>query len=75
MPTCWVVAWTSRSSRCENGRGEFYNQELHAGQAVYARFVWSSITPTSCRWEQALSADGGRSWETNWIMEMTRWER
>ena len=31
--------------------------------------------PPACRWEQALSPDGGKTWETNWIMEMTRWER
>jgi hypothetical protein len=29
-------------------------------------------TPDSCRWEQAYSADGGKTWETNWIMEFTR---
>ena len=28
-------------------------------------------TPTP-RWEQAFSADGGKTWETNWVMEMTR---
>ena len=42
------------------------------GQAVYARFIWSDITATACRWEQALSADGGQTWETNWIMDFTR---
>ncbi len=33
---------------------------------------WSDITPTLARWEQAFSPDGGKSWETNWIMEFTR---
>jgi hypothetical protein len=36
------------------------------------RFVWSGITDTAARWEQAFSADEGRTWETNWIMTMTR---
>ncbi|MFN8515037.1 MAG: hypothetical protein U0841_21120 [Chloroflexia bacterium] len=54
------------------GRGEFYAQEQHEGRQVLSRFIWSAITPTSCRWEQALSPDGGKSWETNWIMEFTR---
>lgn len=56
----------------KNGVGEFYAHETHKGQHVYSRFIWSKITPTSVRWEQALSADGGKTWETNWIMESTR---
>jgi hypothetical protein len=77
----WSLYWgTSRSMVLDNpmigefrdGRGEFFGQEFHEGRAVYARFIWSNITPASCRWEQALSEDGGRTWETNWIMEFTR---
>ncbi|HEU4782742.1 MAG TPA: hypothetical protein VFS83_05325 [Ktedonobacterales bacterium] len=54
------------------GRGEFYAQEPFEGKQVFTRLIWSDITPTSIRWEQAFSADGGRTWETNWIMELTR---
>jgi hypothetical protein len=54
------------------GRGEFYSQEVFEGKHIFNRFIWSDITPTSCRWEQAFSADGGKTWETNWIMELTR---
>jgi hypothetical protein len=56
----------------ENGRGEFYDQELFEGRSIYVRFIWSDITPSSCRWEQAFSADGGKTWETNWVMAFTR---
>ena len=56
------------------GRGEFYDQELFERRAIFCRFIWSDITETACRWEQAFSADGGISWETNWIMEFTRQE-
>ena len=56
----------------ENGRGEFYDQELFEGRAIYVRYIWSDITPRSCRWSQAFSADGGKTWETNWVMDFTR---
>jgi hypothetical protein len=29
-------------------------------------------SPDACRWEQAYSADGGKTWETNWTMEFSR---
>jgi hypothetical protein len=56
----------------QGGRGEFFGHELFEGKGIFARYRWSDITPASCRWEQAFSADGGRAWETNWIMEFTR---
>lgn len=56
----------------ENGRGEFFAQEIFEGKHIFSRFIWSNITPTSCRWEQAFSADGGKTWETNWVMDSTR---
>ena len=55
-----------------NGRGEFYNQETLDGRAILVRFVISDITPDSCRFEQAFSDDGGRTWEVNWIATDTR---
>ena len=56
----------------KNGIGEFYAQEIHKGQHVYSRFIWSRISENFCQWEQALSNDGGKTWETNWYMENTR---
>lgn len=58
----------------KNGRGEFYNQETLNGRAILVRFVISDITPTSCRFEQAFSDDGGKTWEVNWIAVDTRIE-
>lgn len=55
-----------------NGRGEFYNQETLNGRAIFVRFVISDITPNSCRFEQAFSDDGGKTWEVNWIATDTR---
>jgi hypothetical protein len=55
-----------------NGRGEFYGQETLDGRAILVRFVISDIAPDSCRFEQAFSDDGGKSWEVNWIATDTR---
>ena len=56
----------------KNGRGEFFNQETFNGRAILVRFVISDITPNSCRFEQAFSEDGGKTWEVNWIATDTR---
>ena len=56
----------------KNGRGEFYDQETLGGRAILVRFVISDITPNSCRFEQAFSNDGGKTWEVNWIATDTR---
>jgi hypothetical protein len=53
-------------------RGEFYDQEDYKGRAVLVRYVWSDISPQSARMEQSFSADGGKSWEVNWICELSR---
>lgn len=56
----------------KNGRGEFYAQETLNGRAILVRFVIIMISPDSCRFEQAFSDDGGRTWELNWIAVDTR---
>jgi hypothetical protein len=77
----WSLNWASSISgtlfppvfgRFEDGRGAFYGDDTHDGKAVLVRFVWSGISATSARWEQAFSVDGGDTWLTNWIMEFTR---
>lgn len=55
-----------------NGRGEFYAQETLNGRAIFVRFVIHDITPSSIRFEQAFSDDGGKTWEVNWIATDTR---
>jgi hypothetical protein len=51
----------------KDGRGEFFDQEMFNGRMILVRFVISDITATSCRFEQAYSDDGGKTWEINWI--------
>jgi hypothetical protein len=53
-------------------RGEFYDQEEYKGCAILVRYVWTNISPKSARMEQSFSADGGKSWEANWICELSR---
>jgi hypothetical protein len=56
----------------KNGRGEFFDQEPFNGRAIFVRYVWSEMTPTSAHFEQSFSDDGGKTWEVNWITDQTR---
>ncbi len=55
-----------------DGNGAFYADEDFSGPPIRVRFLWTDITPQSCRWQQAFSIDGGLSWETNWVMDFAR---
>ncbi len=56
----------------EDGVGTFLGDDTLNGRPIKMRFLWSKITPTSARWEQAFSPDGGATWETNWAIEFNR---
>ena len=58
--------------RFQDGVGTFYGQIDVNGKSTPVRFIWSRITPRSAQWEQAYSSDGGKTWETNWIMQFSR---
>jgi hypothetical protein len=62
----------SLRGRFENGVGIFTGDDVFNGKPIKVRYIWSRITPTSAHWEQAFSPDGGKSWETNWVMDLTR---
>ena len=77
----WRISWASRGDGqlgppmiggFANGEGRFYNQESLGGRAILVRFIFSRFTPRSFRIEQAFSADGGDSWETNWISDFAK---
>jgi hypothetical protein len=51
--------------------GVFEGDDTFAGEPIRVRFVWSGVTTSTPRWEQAFSDDGGETWETNWIMDFT----
>lgn len=77
----WADYWVNSKSGLMNpatwgsfadGVGAWTAEEVDEGKPVIVRGVWDRITPVSCRWIQALSRDGGKTWEENWIM---RWQR
>jgi hypothetical protein len=56
----------------QDGVGVFYGNDTLRGKPILARYIWTEITRNSAHWEQAFSPDGGKTWETNWKMELTR---
>ena len=56
----------------KDGRGEFYNHDTYYGRPIIVRLTISDITPDSNHFEQAFSADDGKTWEVNWIATCTR---
>jgi hypothetical protein len=78
----WSIYWSAQKNGTidfppmvggfKNGRGEFYDAETYNGRAIFVRFIWTVNSPDSCHWEQAFSADGGKTWETNFVWDLTR---
>jgi hypothetical protein len=78
----WRISWANAANGVlaappmvggfTNGRGLFYDQEQLGERAIFVRFIFSEIRPNSFHLEQAFSADGGKSWETNWISDFSR---
>lgn len=77
----WSIYWANSRSGVllppvtgtfADGRGDFYGDDEVDGRPVRVHFLWSDITPESARWEQEFSTDGGRTWESNWVMEFSR---
>jgi len=55
-----------------DGVGEFYGWDSLNGKPILIRFIWSKTAANSPHFEQAFSADGGKTWEVNWITDQTR---
>jgi hypothetical protein len=52
--------------------GLFYGDDVDEGRPVRVAYRWTKQDAGHARWEQAFSYDEGRSWETNWVMELSR---
>ncbi|QBD81120.1 DUF1579 domain-containing protein [Ktedonosporobacter rubrisoli] len=79
----WGIYWVdSKYTTLDNGvfgsfkegLGTFYSLDAIEGKRILTRFIWSDITHDSARWEQACSADFGKTWEVNWTMYFSRYE-
>ena len=77
----WRLHWATRAEgrvgpptvgAFAGPRGEFFACEDVEGRATLLRIVWERVGPTACRFEQALSSDGGRTWTVDWVMQFTR---
>jgi hypothetical protein len=77
----WAIHWVdNRRGTLEpavygsfsDGVGRFEGTDTFEGRPIRVRFLWSGTRTATPRWEQAFSEDGGRSWETNWVMDFTR---
>ena len=79
----WAIWWVDSRAphgtmdppmigRFVGGVGTFFSDGLVDGVPTRTRFVWSNITATSARWEQATSTDGGARWSPNWTMDFVR---
>jgi hypothetical protein len=61
----------SLSGRFADGVGTLVGDDVVDGKPVKVRSLWSGITKTAARWEQATSTDG-KTWTPNWIAELQR---
>ena len=77
----WTDFWMNANSGAltgavegyfEDGQGVFLTHSMDGAQAILERGLWDNITPTTCRWQQATSRDGGVTWHTNWLMDGVR---
>ncbi len=67
-----VLTTPGQTGSFENGVGIFVADDLDGDQPIKAAGIWDNISSTTCRWRQAVSRDGGGSWEQSWIMDWKR---
>jgi hypothetical protein len=58
--------------RFEGDQGTFVGHDTLRDKPIVMRFIWRAIHAPVPWWEQAFSADEGRSWEVNWRNWFTR---
>lgn len=56
----------------KQGQGSFFGRDTLGGREILVRFLINPVNEDQWRFEQAYSADDGKTWETNWIAVDTR---
>ena len=52
--------------------GTFFAKDSLNDTPITVRFTWHANLGGNPVWEQAFSADDGKTWETNWVMQFVR---
>ncbi len=78
----WNLNWTNSRNGImgipptvgafKDGHGEFFDQELLDGRDIFVRNTYTDIEANGARFEQAFSADAGKTWEKNWVITFAR---
>jgi hypothetical protein len=77
----WAIYWVSDWDGLlgppvyggfDGNEGVFEGDDTFEGRPIKVRFLWRKLSPNRAKWEQAFSFDGGKSWESNWVMEFER---
>jgi hypothetical protein len=78
----WAIWWLDHRNphaldvpvigRFVDGVGTFMAVDTSGDRPVHVRFLWLQTNTSAPRWEQAMSVDGGETWETNWTMDFER---
>jgi len=56
----------------KQGHGTFFGEDTMDGRKIRVRFLIIPLTKDQWRFEQAYSADNGKTWEDNWVAIDTR---
>jgi hypothetical protein len=78
----WSLTWLSNYASpdlrplvgsWDGDQGHFFQTIEDSNQnPLDIRFRWTYFDDDHARWEQAISDDGGKTWDWEWTMEMTR---
>lgn len=77
----WSIYWIdgrfgildpAMRGKWENGRCVLTGDDTYKGKPIKLRQEYSRLPGQNPHWQQAMSIDDGKTWETNWHMDYTR---